>query len=88
MGENILKVADPVLKPHAEETVAKFTRVLNLFSKCHHGYNSSIYMNAEKIEQLGMNIPLHSIIVEFIGVHVQKLTLSTSWQTIGPHFPK
>ena len=54
MGENIIKVADAVLKPHSEETVAKFTRVLSLFSKCHHGYNS-VYMNDEKIKQLGMN---------------------------------
>jgi hypothetical protein len=53
--ENIVKVADAVLKPHAEVTFAKFTRVLSLFSKCHHRYNSSVYMNDEKIKQLGMN---------------------------------
>ena len=68
MGENIIKVADAVLKPHAEETVAKFTRVLSLFSKCHHGYNSSVYMNDEKVKQLGMNSLFHSNSVELIGV--------------------
>ena len=56
---NIKDVAqDPDLKPYAEEVVMKFTRVLNLFSKCHNGYNSSNYKNTEDIKQLGIHITL------------------------------
>lgn len=85
LGENILKVADTVLKPHAEETVTKFTRILNLFSKYHHGYNSLIYMNDEKIKQLGMNIMFYS---NYIGIPCTDADTINFMADYRPHSPK
>lgn len=56
MCGNIASVATinyPALKDDAEEVTRKFREALDLFAKCHNGYNSSKYMDAGEITQLG-----------------------------------
>ena len=52
---NITKLSTPRLQEEVNNVVTKFTHALSLFSKCHNGYNSSVYMGDEDIKQLGKN---------------------------------
>ena len=53
---NIIRAAQdhPSLQESAESVGEKFTALLRHFAKCHNGYNSSSFMNDEKIKELGM----------------------------------
>ena len=56
LSNNIKRKSNSVIQQYVEELVTKFTTVLTLFFKCHHGYNSSKYMSDEEIEQLGKDM--------------------------------
>lgn len=43
----------PDLKKEAEVVVKRFTTLMQLFRRCHKGYNSSTYMSDRKINKLG-----------------------------------
>ena len=61
---NIVKVATnkhPALKSDSEKVKDTFTEVLDLFGKCHKGYNSAKYMNDGQIKQLGEQAILHTM---------------------------
>lgn len=52
---NIKKLSNSAVQQSVDDVIAQFTTVLHLFSKCHHGYNSSHFMNDEDIKELGKN---------------------------------
>ena len=53
--ENIKKLSNSAVQQPVDDVITQFTTVLSLFSKCHHGYNSSTFMKDEDIKQLGRN---------------------------------
>ena len=56
---NIKKLSNSALQQPIENVTTQFTTVLTLFSKCHHGYNSSKFMSDEDIKQLGRIIQMY-----------------------------
>ena len=56
---NIKKLSNSALQQPIESVTTQFTTVLTLFSKCHHGYNSSKFMSDEDIKQLGRIIQMY-----------------------------
>ena len=56
LGNITKRKSNSVVQQYFEELVTKFTTVLMLFSKCHHGYNFTKYMSDEEIKQLGKDM--------------------------------
>ena len=52
---NIKKLSNTAILQPVDDVVTNFTMVIKMFSNCHHGYNTSKFMDEGEIKQLGKN---------------------------------
>ena len=85
---NIKKLSNSAIQQSVDDVVTKFTTVLKFFSKCHHGYNSSKFMDDEEIKQLGKNTEHANKNCTKTGIYLclQSKTSTFSWPSTELRF--